>query len=169
MDSLLFDGEIVLQKMNMKGGWTYALLPEVVTSSRKNFGWTKLNATIDDYEMNNASLMPIKGGRLFLAVKSEIRKQIKKEEGDTVRIKLYGLKAPDTVTEQDFREALADDPRALKHFESFTRKDQKDWLKWIFEGSNNDAIILRMADAINDIAEGRYCIAPDKKKQKIVE
>jgi hypothetical protein len=169
MDSLLFDGEIVLQKMNMKGGWTYALLPEVVTTSRKKFGWTKLNAIIDDYEMNNASLMPIKGGRLFLAVKAEIRKQIKKEEGDTVRIRLYGIKPPDVVTESDFREALADDPTALKQFEAFTRKDQKDWLKWIFEGSNNDAIIMRMAAAINDIAEGRYCTAPEKKKQRIVE
>jgi hypothetical protein len=164
MNTLLFDGEIVLEKMNMKGGWTYALLPEVVKGSKKGFGWTKLNASIDDYELSNASLMPIKGGRLFLAVKAEIRKQIKKEAGDTVRIRLYGNKAPDTVSEDDFREALADDPGALQNFEAFPKKEQKAYISWIFAAGSNDDIINRIADAIDTIATGRYCSAAEKKK-----
>ncbi len=166
MESLLFDGEIVLEKMKMKGGWTYALLPAVIKGGKKNFGWAKLNATIDDYKMNNASLMPIKGGRLFLAVKAEIRKEIKKEAGDTVRIKLYGKDTPETVTQDDFREALADEPKAAQNFESFLKKDQKAYLKWIFAGDNNEEIIDRMAEAINDIADGRRCKVTDKKVKK---
>jgi hypothetical protein len=166
MNSLLFDGDIKLEKMQMKGGWTYALLPEVVKGGRNNFGWTKLDASIDGYEMKNVSLMPIKGGRLFLAVKAGIRKQIKKEAGDIVRIKLYGNRAPETVSEADFHEALADDPQALQHFTAFPKKEQKAYLTWIFAAQGTDSIISRMADAINDIADGKRCRAADKKSPK---
>jgi hypothetical protein len=166
MDSLLFDGDIVLEKMNMKGGWTYALLPAVVKGGKNNFGWTRMNATIDDYEMNNVSLMPIKGGRLFLAVKAEIRKQIKKEAGDTVRVKLFGAKAPEGISEADFHEALADDPEALKLFGGFPKTEQQAWLSWIFEGGYTDTIVARMADAIGEIAMGRYCKVAEKKVKK---
>src|ERR1043165_2623745 len=145
MQNVLFDGDIVLQKMQMKGGWTYALLPEVVKGGKNGFGWTKLNASIDGYEMNNASLMPIKGGRLFLAMKAEIRKQIKKEAGDTVRIQLFGNKAPDAVTEADFHEALSDEPTALENYNGFPKKEQKAYLTWIFSATHNDDIINRIA------------------------
>ncbi len=167
MDSLLFEGEILMEKMQMKGGWTYVLLPDVVKERKKSFGWTKLNATVDGYEMNNASLMPIKGGRLFLAIKAEIRKQIKKEAGDTVLVKLYGNKAPDTVAESDFFEALADDPGALQHFGSFPQKEQKLYLSWIFAGINSEDIVGRIADAINEIANGRYCKFSGKEIKKV--
>ncbi len=166
MQNLLFDGEIVLQKMQMKGGWTYALLPEVVRGGKKGFGWTKLDAIIDDYELKNASLAPVKGGRLFLAVKAEIRKQIKKEAGDTVRIRLYGNKAIETISEADFHEALGDEPDALKNFETFPKKEQKAYITWIFSAGDNEAIIERIAAAIGEIAAGRYCKIIEKKVKK---
>lgn len=157
MDDLLLDTEIVLEKMQMKGGWTYAMLPDVVNSGKKKFGWTKLNALIDDYPMNNASLMPLKGGRLFLAIKTEIRKKIGKEAGDTVRVRLYGSKPPDGVGEADFIEALKDDPIAYNNYQSFTAKEQQVYVQWIFEVSETDAIVERIATAINDIADGKTC------------
>jgi len=164
MQHLLFDGDIKLEKMQMKGGWTYALLPAVISGGKKNFGWTRVNATVDGYEMANASLMPIKGGRLFLAIKAEIRKQIKKEAGDIVRIRLFGDKPTETVSEADFTEALHDDPKAAVNFAAFPKKEQKAYMTWIFEDGSNDEIISRIADAINDIADGKYCKSATKKK-----
>ncbi len=155
MQHLLFEGDIVLEKMNGKGGWTYALLPPVIKGGKKNFGWARVNAVIDEYEMNNASLMPIKGGRLFLAVKAEIRKKIKKEAGDTAHIRLYGNKPVDSVSEADFHDALADAPEALANFQALTKNGRKAWLSWVFEPDNDETIIERMADAINDLGAGR--------------
>lgn len=164
MDSLLFEGEIVLEKMNMKGGWTYALLPPVMKGGKKNFGWAKVNAEIDGYALSNVSLMPIKGGRLFLAVKAAIRKEIKKEAGDTVYIKLYGQKQPDLVAEQDFYDALGDDPTAQERFNALPAKERKAYLAWIFEDGDSEVTIGRIASAIDDIALGKLCKQAGKKK-----
>jgi len=155
MQHLLFEGDIVLEKMNMKGGWTFALLPPVLKGGKKNFGWARVNATIDGYELANASLMPIKGGRLFLAVKAEIRKKIKKEAGDTVRILLYGDKPVEEVAEDDFIEALKDDPEAWKRFEKLPETQRKAWRSWIYAAGSSEDIVERMAKAIDDIAAGR--------------
>ena len=155
MQHLLFEGDIVLEKMPMKGGWTYALLPPVIKGGKKNFGWARVNAVIDGCELANASLMPIKGGRLFLAVKAEIRKKIGKEAGDTVRILLYGDKPVEEVAEDDFAEALKNDPEALKRFNRLSAEQQNAWRTWIYAAGASEDIVERMAKAIDDIAAGR--------------
>lgn len=158
MQDLLLDAEVVLEKMQMKGGWTYAMLPPVIKGGKKNFGWTRVDAMIDDCELKNTSLMPVKGGRLFIAVKAEIRKKIGKEAGDTVRIRLYGQKAiEENVTEADFFTSLKDDPAAEAKFHQFPAKEQQAWISWIFEMSDIDSIVSRIATAIDDIALGKYC------------
>ncbi|KAA6314725.1 hypothetical protein EZS27_034704, partial [termite gut metagenome] len=54
-------------------------------------GWVKVKGSIDGFEFKNYHLLPtVKGnGRLFLAIKAEIRKAIKKQAGDSVHIILY--------------------------------------------------------------------------------
>lgn len=164
MDQLLFEGEITLEKMQGKGGWTYALLPAVIKGGKIHFGWTRVNAFIDGYEMRGVSLMPIKGGRLFLAVKAAVRKQIKKEAGDTVKIALYIARPTETITEADFFAALADEPAALRNFESFSQEEKNAYLSRIFADKHADAIVERMAAAINNIAERRSPRLPGDKK-----
>lgn len=156
MSELLLDTEVVLERMQMKGGWTYAMLPPVIKGGKKNFGWTRVDAIIDDCELKNSSLMPVKGGRLFIAVKAEVRKKIGKEAGDTVRIRLYGQKPVEqSVSESDFHTALADEPDALANFKRFPKKEQQAYLSWIFEKNDTDTIVERMAEAIGDIALGK--------------
>jgi len=163
MKQQLFEGDIVLEKMPMKGGWTYALLPPVIKGGKKNFGWTRVDATIDGHMMQQVSLMPIKGGRLFLAVKAEIRKKIGKEAGDTVRIRLFADRANEDPVLADFMEALNDEPQALSKFNGFSERERKAWTDWVLSGSTSDEIVQRMASAIDDIAAGRK---PDDGRKK---
>ena len=163
MKQQLFEGDIVLEKMPMKGGWTYALLPTVIKGGKKNFGWTRVDATIDGYMMQQVSLMPIKGGRLFLAVKAEVRKKIGKEAGDTVHIRLFADRANEDPVLADFMEALNDEPQALSRFNSFSERERKAWTDWVLSGSTSDEIVQRMASAIDDIAAGRK---PDDGRKK---
>ena len=167
MDELLLDTEVMLEKMQMKGGWTYALLPPVIKGGKNNFGWTRVDAIIDDCELKNSSLMPVKGGRLFIAVKAEIRKKIGKEAGDTVRIRLYGKKpVQDNVTEADLHTALADDPAALANFQALPAKEQQAYISWIFSTPDTDSIVERMATAISDIATGKRLSRKTDQKTK---
>ena len=55
----------------------------------KPFGWVKVKGTIDGVPFNKYHLMPMGNGKLFLPVKSEIRKKIKKVAGDSVHVILY--------------------------------------------------------------------------------
>jgi hypothetical protein len=54
----------------------------------------KVKGKIDDYEYSNVHLMPLGNGNIFIAVKSGIKKKIKKQAGDTLHINLYEDKTP---------------------------------------------------------------------------
>jgi hypothetical protein len=91
----LVDKEYLLEKLPGKYGWTYTVIPEILPDPNAPFSWVKVRGSIDGYEIKKYHLMPSGGempsgkGNLFLAVKSEIRKKIKKQAGDYVHIILY--------------------------------------------------------------------------------
>ena len=87
----LVDKEYLLEKYPGKGGWTYTIIPEILPDSKSPFGWVKVKGSIDGFEINKYHLLPTATGtgQLFLSVKSEIRKKIKKQAGDYVHIILY--------------------------------------------------------------------------------
>ena len=83
-----------LEKFPGKGGWTFVRIPTISQNKNAKFGWVKVMGTIDGFEIKKYHLAPMGNGGLFLPVRAEIRKKIKKEEGDFVHIILY----PDTET-----------------------------------------------------------------------
>ena len=85
----LVNGYYTLEKFPGKGGWTYASIPEIAQNKNNPFGWLQISGFIDFYELKKYKLMPMGNGTLFLPVKAEIRKKIKKEAGDSVIVKIY--------------------------------------------------------------------------------
>jgi len=102
----LVDKEYLLEKLPGKYGWTYTIIPEIMPDPNALFNWVIVRGSIDGYEIEKYKLMPSGGempsgkGHLFLAVKSEIRKKIKKEAGDYVHIILYPDNGPSKVSGQ---------------------------------------------------------------------
>lgn len=75
-DSII-QGQFVIQKMDMKGGWSYVLLPPIHTKTGLPFGWFVVKGCIDDFEIKQYKLWPTADNKLFLPIKAEIRKKIK--------------------------------------------------------------------------------------------
>ena len=145
----------LLEKFPGKGGWTYAMIPEVLRSKSSSFGWVKVKGQIDSFELINYKLMPMGNGRLFLPVKYEIRKKIGKNLGDWVHIILYADIAP-AVIPSDFLVCLKDDPIAYSNFINHTEKEQKEYIDWIFSAKTDNAKVERIAKILDKLNKTRH-------------
>jgi len=152
--SPLVDQEFLLEKFPGKGGWTYARIPQVMQNPDNPFGWVKVKGWVDSYELKNYKLMPWGEGKLFLPVKSEIRKKIGKQAGDYVRVILFADDTPLEIPEE-FMDCLKDNPTALKYFLTFSEGEQKAFIDWIFSAKTDETKVDRIARSLERIEKGK--------------
>ncbi|TDQ07488.1 YdeI/OmpD-associated family protein [Pedobacter metabolipauper] len=146
----IIEGTFLLERMPGKGGWTYLKLPGVSSDYRGKFGSVKVSGTIDDYELVNYGLMPIRNGGLFLPIKAEIRKKTGKKEGDNVYITLYAdAENLPMATPEDLLLCLQDEPEAYQAYQSCTETERKAFLDWIGEANQDEIRVKRIVQTID--------------------
>ncbi|HPH45409.1 MAG TPA: YdeI/OmpD-associated family protein [Chryseolinea sp.] len=142
-----------LEKFEGKGGWTFARIPEILQDKKAHFGWVKVRGTIDGYEIRKYHLMPMGNGKLFLPVKVEIRKKIKKNVGDLVHVILYPDNEPLEVPEEMLL-CLQDEPKALTFFNSLSESERKFYIEWIYSAKKEETKVDRLTKSINRLLGG---------------
>lgn len=152
LEKAIIDKDYLLQKYPGKGGWTYAIIPEISQDKHAWFGWLKVRGSIDGYEISNFHLMPLGNGTLFLPVKAEIRKKIGKQEGDWVHIILFSQDLP-RVVHEDFLICLQDDPIAYQNFQKLNNAAQKEIIDWIYSVKNDDMKVERIAKTLDKLSK----------------
>jgi hypothetical protein len=143
----------LLEKFHGKGGWTYARIPEIPSDKHNPFGWVKVRGSIDGFEIRKYHLMPMGNGKLFLPVKADIRKAIKKREGDYVHVILY----PDNElleVPEEMLLCLNDEPAALKFFQSLSESEQKYYIQWIYSAKKEETKVQRLAKTVTRLMNG---------------
>ncbi|WP_020532158.1 YdeI/OmpD-associated family protein [Flexithrix dorotheae] len=147
----LVDSEYLLEKFPGKGGWTYAAIPEIAQNKNNPFGWVKVRGFVDEFELKQYKLMPMGNGKLFLPVKAQIRRKIKKEAGDLVKVVLYSDESPLEIP-TEIIECFKNEPQKIyETFLSFTEGEQKTYIDWIYEAKTEDTKadrIVKMMDRL---------------------
>jgi len=97
--------------------------------------------------------MPMGNGKLFLPVKSEIRKKIKKDAGDFVHVILYPDLEPLELP-AEMMDCLKESPKAYSFFNSLSEGVQKQYIEWVYSAKKEETKEERMAKAIERLALG---------------
>jgi hypothetical protein len=151
----IYNNKLVLEKYPGKGGWIFVILEGLPKQPKSGKGnWAKAHGSIDDYVLGEITLWPMPNGKVFMPVKAAIRKVIKKEEGDTVHVILYGKSPEPQVQINDFLASLACDPLAQKTYNNLSPNAQKQVIGYIFEKDDTDTQIDRMTHCLKDLAKG---------------
>lgn len=144
-----FNDYCKLEKSAGKGGWTFITMPIMPDLPKKKNSTVKVRGTFDNYELKDFHIWAMKKGT-FMAVKSEIRKAIQKQEGDTVKLVLY-LDEPGLVLPDDFMICLREEPKLLEWFESYPEKAKKETIDWIFAAKTEDEKVSRIAKILEKL------------------
>jgi hypothetical protein len=142
----LIDAAYLLHKFPGKGGWTYAEITEIKPNRKNPFGWVRVSGFIDNWELKQYKLMPMGNGKLFLPVKAAIRKNIGKEAGDTVHVKLYPDETPLEIPNEILDCFMHEAKHLLTTFSKFTEGEQKAYLDWIYDAKTENTKARRIVE-----------------------
>ena len=153
MPKPLFNKKLLIQKYPGKGGWCYVLVTGIPANKKRKFGFVRVSGTVDGFKVEKYNIMPMKTGNFFFPIKAQIRKAIRKKEGDTVHVILFEDNVP-TKTPKELLECLKEEPQALKTFKGFSDSEQKLYIDWIYSAKKEETRIGRIAASINKLVKG---------------
>ncbi|RYD69742.1 MAG: DUF1905 domain-containing protein [Sphingobacteriales bacterium] len=125
----LVRGEYKLQRFQAKGGWTFIAIPEILQQNKWKTGGIKIKGSIDNCVIGQLRLMRT-DNMVFLPINAGIRKQIKKQEGDTVGVLLQEDES-DLIIPDEITVCLLDEPAAHKYFKQLTEGYKREYIQWI--------------------------------------
>lgn len=150
---MLVDGEYLLEKFPEKGGWTYIKVPSIKPDKKAPFGWVCVKGFIDDYELKQYKLMPMGDDSMFLPVKAQIRKQIKKEAGDIAHIRLSLDNSPTTIPKEIYDCLEMEDAIIKERFDNLNESHKKAYIDHIYSAKTEATKVKRIAEMISNLSE----------------
>ena len=89
MNFIVENEKLEIQYIPGNGAWTYQLIIPNTKNIKGKWGDLKVSGKIDNFEIKNKNLGPMKNSDKKMAVNSEIRNSIGKGAGDFVNVTLY--------------------------------------------------------------------------------
>lgn len=148
----------MLQKFDKQGektGWTYIVISEEQVAALKPATKVsfRVKGKLDSYPIEKIALMPMGDGSYIMAVNAIMRKAIRKQKGEAVKVQLEVDKEPIQI-DADLMACLNDEPKALKTFQALTKGHQNYFSKWIESAKTEPTKAKRIALAVNALAKG---------------
>ncbi|MFN3968763.1 DUF1905 domain-containing protein [Flavobacterium sp.] len=89
MNYLIENEKLEIQHIPGNGAWTYQLIIPNTKNIKGKWGDLKVSGKIDNFEIKNKNLGPIKNADKKMSLNAEIRNSIGKGAGDFVNVTLY--------------------------------------------------------------------------------
>jgi hypothetical protein len=156
-------------EMGEKTGWRYIEIPHALAKQLKP-GWKKsfrVEGKLDAYLIKGVALIPMGEGDFIMPINATMRKAIKKEHGDEIKVELYPDETPFKI-DKDLKEALVFEKKANIFWHSLPKSEQRYFSKWISSAKTNETKANRIAQAIVGL-ERKLKFGPmlrDLKKRK---
>jgi hypothetical protein len=129
-----------------KTGWTYIVVPDAITK-KLNPGVKKsyrVKGKLDNYKIEKTALVPMGGGDFILAINAAMRKATGKRFGASLKVQIEMDLAP-ILPPAVLIECLADEPEALKYFNSLPPGHRNYFTKWIESAKTEPTKTKRIA------------------------
>jgi hypothetical protein len=140
-------------EMGEKTGWSYIRIPaalaeKLIPGNKKSF---RVKGSLDGLAIEKMALLPMGEGDFIMALKASIRKSIRKQKGDSLRVELEVDKAV-IKPPKDLMECLADEPEALAYFKTLPKSHQNYFGNWVREAKTDGTRTKRLASVVMAMA-----------------
>jgi hypothetical protein len=153
MKKLLVDQDYLVEKKEGKGGWTYVVIPEISAQEKNKLGLVRVSGFIDNYEVKQFHLLPLKDGGMFLPLNTAVRKKTGKKQGDTVQVKLYSDDSPFVIPDEILG-CLLDSPKAYAFFLTLSDSNQKYYVDWVEAAKRVETKVDRILKMVERLENG---------------
>jgi hypothetical protein len=140
--------------MGEKTGWTYIHIPaplaqELFPGNKKSF---RVKGKLDHWAFEQLALIPMGEGDFILALNSQIRKQIKKNKGATLKVEMT-LDTKPVAISADLLACLEDEPRARAYFDKLPGSHKLYYSRWFESAKSDETKSRRIAKAITALSK----------------
>ena len=122
--------KLVIQYIPGNGAWTYQLIIPNTKDIKGKWGDLKVSGNIDNFEIKNKNLGPMKNADKKMALNSEIRNSIGKGAGDFVNVTLYlEDQNEQKINENEMIFQCFKDAEVFNHFKQLKVEEQNEIIK----------------------------------------
>ncbi len=136
--------------MGEKTGWSYLEIPADIAEAI-NPGYKRafrVKGKLDNYPVEKIALMPMGDGSFIMPFNAEMRKTTGKRVGAMLKVSIE-LDKRNILINTELVTCLADEPEALKFFNSLNRSMQGYFSKWVDTAKTDGTKAKRIAECVN--------------------
>lgn len=156
----IINGTYHLYKHERHKGWVCVLIDDAKKPNGK-YPKLKVKGSVDGFAISNCILASYGKEGYVLPVRMEIRRQIKKDAGDKVKVILYNDESVLEIPEA-FDLCLKDEPAARKFFYSLSESEQRLYVLWVNSAKKMQTKADRIAVSIERLKNGMKLFEKEK-------
>ncbi|MFC3559130.1 YdeI/OmpD-associated family protein [Pedobacter jamesrossensis] len=147
-----FNAEIEqFEQMGEKTGWSYVFIPASLANQIKANCKTsfRIKGKIDNVEINGMATVPMGEGDFIIALKRELRKKLKKEAGNSVKLYLEEDKDFKIDMPEDLEICLFQEEGLIEQFLSMPKSHQNYFINWLNTAKTEPTRTKRLVMIVN--------------------